>query len=208
MLAFSRTTGYAILALGCLERTQGAWVLSKQINACTGIPMPYLRKILHALGKAGLVETKRGYQGGFRLAQPAGEIRLIDVITAVEGEIAEKVCILGLRECNDKAPCPLHSYAGELRQELLEKLRNTSVADVGDYARSVHSELLRCATRGETAYLRPVDSLGMIDASLSGQIAVELPTVPRGETTPDSPTPNQPAAGDDPGSSSAADETL
>lgn len=167
MLSFSRTTGYAILALGCLESSRGAWVLSKQINSCTNIPMPYLRKILHALSKAGLVETKRGYHGGFRLARPAGEIPLAEVIAAVEGLPEHPRCLIGFSQCNDQAPCPLHPYAEQLREELARRLDETTVATVAEYARTIHSDLLRCQVDdGET----------FVQSMPEGIPAIDLPT--------------------------------
>ena len=65
MLSLSQTTGYAVLAMGCIGSWKGDWVRSEAIHECTGVPKPYLRKLLYALGQAGLLETKRGYEGGF-----------------------------------------------------------------------------------------------------------------------------------------------
>lgn len=50
-----------------------------------GVPAPYLTKHLQALARAGLVVSVPGPRGGFRLARPAGEISLLDVVDAVEG---------------------------------------------------------------------------------------------------------------------------
>ncbi|RMG02726.1 MAG: Rrf2 family transcriptional regulator [Planctomycetota bacterium] len=174
MLSFSKTTGYAVLALGCLEASGGKWVLSQQISACTGVPMPYLRKILHSLSKAGLVDTKRGYQGGFCLARPADEIRLIDVIEAVEGIPEKTPCLLGLTDCNDSAPCPLHPYAGKLRDEIRRRLEETTVASVAEYARLVRSELLRC--RPNPRLENDDDVAGTsVDPVVGGQLEQILP---------------------------------
>lgn len=50
-----------------------------------GVPGPYLAKSLQALSRAGIVESVAGRRGGFRLAKPAAEITLLDVVQAVEG---------------------------------------------------------------------------------------------------------------------------
>ncbi len=63
MLSLSQTTGYAILALGCLERSGTQWILARDIASRAGIPLPYLSKILHALVRPGLIHAKRGHRG-------------------------------------------------------------------------------------------------------------------------------------------------
>jgi Rrf2 family iron-sulfur cluster assembly transcriptional regulator len=136
MLSFSHTTGYAILALGCVESGNGHWVLSQQIHKCTGIPMPYLRKVLNALGQAGLIRTKRGYRGGFVLARPATEITLTDVVEAMERENPIPDCLLGLPGCSDATPCPLRSFWREERAKIERQLRDVTVAEAAECVRT------------------------------------------------------------------------
>lgn len=59
----------------------------RDIAERTGLPQPYLEQILLALKGAGLVKSKRGVGGGYVLAKPASEIRLSDIISAVDGPI-------------------------------------------------------------------------------------------------------------------------
>jgi len=59
----------------------------RDIAERTGLPQPYLEQILLALKGAGLVRSKRGVGGGYVLAKPATEIRLSDIISAVDGPI-------------------------------------------------------------------------------------------------------------------------
>lgn len=60
----------------------------RDIAERTGLPQPYLEQILLALKGAGLVRSKRGVGGGYVLARPAEEIRLSEVVSAVDGPIA------------------------------------------------------------------------------------------------------------------------
>ncbi|HMA91416.1 MAG TPA: Rrf2 family transcriptional regulator [Polyangiaceae bacterium] len=60
----------------------------KDIAARDGIPPRFLEQIFQDLKRAGIVASKRGPQGGYTLAQPAEEIRLGDIIRALEGPIA------------------------------------------------------------------------------------------------------------------------
>jgi Rrf2 family protein len=56
------------------------------------LPPAYLSKQLQALVRAGLLESVPGAKGGFRLVRPAGEISLMDVVTAIEGPEPAFVC--------------------------------------------------------------------------------------------------------------------
>ncbi len=134
MLSFSRTTGYAILALSCIAKWDGQWVLSQTIHQCTGVPMPYLRKILFALSKAGLVETKRGYRGGFVLARSPEEITFLDVVEAVEGNKLGGNCILGLPRCDNTAYCPMRGFCREQQSRMETQLARVTFADATQWA--------------------------------------------------------------------------
>jgi Rrf2 family transcriptional regulator, cysteine metabolism repressor len=59
-----------------------------QIAERQGIPKQYLDQLMLILRKAGLVESVRGRQGGYKLARPANSITLLDVVVALEGSIA------------------------------------------------------------------------------------------------------------------------
>jgi len=81
----SKRTGYAILALACMIDKKQGWYKVEDIAKQADIPRPFLHKIILALGKSGLVTTKRGLHGGMALARPANQITLLDVAEAVQG---------------------------------------------------------------------------------------------------------------------------
>ncbi len=134
MLSLSTTTGYAIRALACMsEVSTGHWVLARDIAEHTGIPRAYLAKILHALGKSGLVVAKRGYRGGFALARPASDISLLDVARAVEGKEGLTTCLLGLAECSDERACPTHAFWMEMRQRIEGELEQVTLREAAAF---------------------------------------------------------------------------
>lgn len=65
------------------------------------VPGPYMAKQLQALSKAGITRTARGKHGGYRLARPAAEITLWDIMTAIEGRKPVFVCT----EIRQNGPC-------------------------------------------------------------------------------------------------------
>jgi len=145
MLSLSQTVGYATLALGCIGSWKGQRVQSTQIQECTGVSMPYLRKILFLLGKSGLIEAKRGYRGGFLLARPASEITMLDVMEALGKDHAVPDCLLELDGCSDETPCPLHSFWQEERARIHDKLGEITVAEAAVSVRAARwGKLTQC----------------------------------------------------------------
>jgi len=150
MLALSQTTGYAILALSCLGDCEGRWVLAKDIAGCTGIPLPYLSKLLHALTGSGLIVAKRGYRGGFQIARPAERISLLDVAEAVEGRKWLPVCLLGLAECSDERACPTHEFWKKERGRIEKELSRLTLHDVAEFERQRGIRLTSCGCEHES----------------------------------------------------------
>lgn len=133
MNALSHTTGYAIVALSLVGASGGQWVQAQEIARRTGIPKPYLSKILHALGKAGLIRTKRGIGGGVTLSRPAAAVSLLDVASAVDPSAAQPRCFMGMASCSDAKPCPMHEYWKLTRDEIRRQLERTTLADVAEF---------------------------------------------------------------------------
>lgn len=76
----------ALLSLS-LHAETGAPTSVRDIAERTGLPQPYLEQILLALKGAGLVRSKRGVGGGYVLAKEPAQIKLSDIISAVDGPI-------------------------------------------------------------------------------------------------------------------------
>ncbi|OFV84771.1 MAG: hypothetical protein A2620_05575 [Acidobacteria bacterium RIFCSPHIGHO2_01_FULL_67_28] len=108
----------------------------REIAAGLGVPATYLAKVLQGLTRAGLLRAVRGPGGGVQLARPARDIRLWDVLAAVEPVGEFERCFLGLGECDDAHPCPLHESWGPIRARLLEMLQARSLDEFAAEAES------------------------------------------------------------------------
>src|SRR6185503_10757923 len=75
----------ALLSLALRESERPTSV--KEIAERTSLPQPYLEQILLSVKGAGLVRSKRGVGGGYVLARPPDEIRLAEILSAVDGPI-------------------------------------------------------------------------------------------------------------------------
>ena len=91
-MKISRSTGYALLAVGYLAKHQEEGIiLSQDVSKEYNIPLEYLLKILQQLVKANILRSKRGPRGGFSLARPPQKITLLQVIEAVDGPMVSQL---------------------------------------------------------------------------------------------------------------------
>ena len=131
-MIYSATTEYAIRALAHMATLPpGERILARDLAAATGVPRQFLGKILHRLARLGMLESAKGRGGGFRFAEDASAITLANVVEAVEGENVMKLCVLGLDECNDSQPCPMHDQWKAFRDRLTEKVHSATFMDLG-----------------------------------------------------------------------------
>jgi Rrf2 family protein len=92
----SRSTGYALLAVGYIAKNQGdGVVLSQDISRQYDIPLEYLLKILQQLVRANVLRSKRGPRGGFSLAKPTNKITMLEIIEAVDGPLTGELSLAG-----------------------------------------------------------------------------------------------------------------
>ncbi len=94
------------------------------------LPQPFLSKILKVLASRGILHSVRGPGGGFKLARLASQIRLLDIVEAIDGLSMFEECALGWKSCRDEQPCPLHNSWKPMRESLRSYLVETSVADL------------------------------------------------------------------------------
>ena len=130
MIGFSRTTGYAIQALSCLNDPACTCRAIADIAGCSSVPRQYLAKIGGALARAGIITAKRGVGGGISLTRPATAISLLQIVEAIEGSGWLGGCLLGIDPCACKRVCPTDVFWQRVRREITAELTGTSLADV------------------------------------------------------------------------------
>lgn len=129
----SQTTRYALQILGYLVSRQGERVRGDEVATATGIPANYLSKILNQLRKSGIVDSQKGWGGGFMVRPEALNRPIRDVVAVFEGEQAPnaiQVCVFGLPQCSDESPCPLHTYWGKIRDTYNEMLQEKTIGEL------------------------------------------------------------------------------
>ena len=98
---FSTKGRYALRVMADLANHEG-WVSLGDIAERQGISRKYLEQVMALLLKAGYVESTRGKSGGYRLARPAEEYTLGNILRAVEGTLAPVACL----DCTSGEICP------------------------------------------------------------------------------------------------------
>ncbi|MDP2481937.1 MAG: Rrf2 family transcriptional regulator, partial [Candidatus Palauibacterales bacterium] len=115
----------------CLARLHGPGVVrSAEMARATGIPANYLSKILHQLGREGIVSSERGRSGGFRLVRDPADVTLAEVVAPFEPQVERNRCLLGRPECSDGNPCGAHLGWKKIRGATIDFLENTTLYDV------------------------------------------------------------------------------
>ena len=88
MLTISSKTRYGIDALLALAESYGSGLLQiKDISKRCNIPHQYLEQIFNRLGKAGIIKSTRGNNGGYELASAPQRVTVLDIVNSLEGTI-------------------------------------------------------------------------------------------------------------------------
>jgi Rrf2 family protein len=123
-------------ALKALLNLAGARAIPKDVGAIAGeenIPRKFLEAIMSDLRRAGLVESRRGKLGGYRLARPAEAITFGEVMRVTNGPLALIPCASRAfyrrcDDCPDETACILRRIMGAVREEVSDILDRTTLA--------------------------------------------------------------------------------
>jgi len=126
----SQTARYLFRILGILAEQNGGWLQGKEIARRTTVPANYLSKLLHQLGRAGYVESRKGWGGGFRLKEATRTLSIGEVLDRMEGVPDLGECVFGLPACVEEEPCPLHEHWEAYRRRRRSMLENVTVGDL------------------------------------------------------------------------------
>jgi len=126
----TRTSQHAIRAMVAISRLDGeGYVTAKTVSGMVDVPPSFLAKVLQRLTVAGLLHSLRGPTGGVALARPATEIRLGEIVEAIDGRNPFDACPFGWPGCSKDDPCPLHPTWNQVLQPASELLRTATLAE-------------------------------------------------------------------------------
>jgi Rrf2 family iron-sulfur cluster assembly transcriptional regulator len=127
----SRTAHHAIQAVARLALLPpGEYAGATALAEKTGAPANYLGKLLQGMVGRGLLESRRGLRGGFRLARDPGRITLLEIVDPIDDLSGWNGCFLGRMMCSEEDPCAVHDQWVRMRQNYLGLLGLTTVAQI------------------------------------------------------------------------------
>lgn len=143
---FSKSCEYGIKAVIYIttQSLQGRRIKVGEIAENTDSPAAFTAKLLGILVKHNIVCSQKGPTGGFYIEfERIHDIKLGEIVFAVDGNSVYEGCGLGLDYCDAENPCPLHSDFVLIRDRLKTMLESTSVYDLAMKLESGESVLVR-----------------------------------------------------------------
>jgi Rrf2 family protein len=124
----------SLINLGIASEMKRKLVQVSELAESEQLPVKFLEQILHALKEAGIVESRRGKFGGYRLARPARTIFIGEVVRLIDGPLAPIGCVSQTAyepcTCPDEAHCGLRMLMVDVRNAIAGILDRYTLADV------------------------------------------------------------------------------
>lgn len=121
---------YAVRAMLELGLANGEGVSLKDVAQRWHVSLDYLEQIMPALRKAGLVRSKRGARGGYRLGKPAEQITLAEIVETLEGRYEPMECLSNPRICFASGACAIQEVWRDVQGAVHGVLNNVTLADL------------------------------------------------------------------------------
>ena len=119
----SQQSKYALRAVQYLAKVEkGTFHRVDEIARATGLPAPYLSKILKSLTQQGVLRSRRGKNGGVALQDDDTAVTFLEICRAVDDPIVKAECVLHKRLCNASRPCAFHEKWSATKKKLLQFL--------------------------------------------------------------------------------------
>ncbi len=132
---FSKACEYGIRAVLHIARAshQGKRVGLKEIAKAVDSPEAFTAKILQTLVRGNIIQSTKGPNGGFDMSEvQRKDVKMIDVVTTIDGPGLFENCALGLKQCDAKKPCPLHDQFLPIRNDIIKLLTQSTVTNVAE----------------------------------------------------------------------------
>lgn len=131
-MILSRSSEYAIRLIFYLIERQPLKQLARIRTVAEDLDVPYfqLAKVVNALKSEKILTSLTGPSGGIDLGERVESLTLLDIIRVFgDAEVLES-CILGLSECSDQNPCPIHTIWKDVKGEIKEIFSNKTLGQL------------------------------------------------------------------------------
>ncbi len=133
-MLLSKTAEYALRAIVyiALNDAQGLKVGIKDIAKELELPAHFMGKILQDLVRKSVIASVKGPGGGFFLHRQASEISILEVMQTIDGLEAFRKCGMGMKQCSDTHPCPLHDDIKVYRNQMYKVFSSKTIQTLVD----------------------------------------------------------------------------
>ena len=146
MIRLSRLTDYGIVLMAHLAGAGDGPHAARDIAAETQLPLPAVSKLLKSLAREGLLTSSRGAKGGYRLARPAEQITVPEMIAALEGRpLGFTECAQHPGACPQEAACHVRTPWQQISRAVQGALARITLADLVSPS---HSKIVPLASLG------------------------------------------------------------
>jgi Rrf2 family protein len=127
----SKKCKYAIravlfIATNADERRMGGQAVAESLR----IPKAFTFKILQELARKDIISSVKGPGGGFFISEDNKSTTLFDIIIAIDGPEVFKTCSMGLNQCSDQKPCPVHEGYKKVTKNLIGLYSKKNIAEL------------------------------------------------------------------------------
>lgn len=103
---------------------------AKEIANAINVPLPFLAKLLQDLVRKNIISSVKGPGGGFYLSEENIKTSLLCIVAHIDGISKFENCVLGLADCSDTKPCPLHFAVQPFKRALYNELSTNTIESV------------------------------------------------------------------------------
>lgn len=129
-----------MLILSQLARAPSAILSTTVLADVLHLPVTTVSKIMKILADAGMVTSARGSVGGYRLNRPAESITVLDIIRAMEGQVAMTECCTPSKLCSIDNICAIRDNWRKINHKIELLLASYTILDMADPAFDVHAK--------------------------------------------------------------------
>lgn len=128
-MIFSKSGEYALKSIIYINKNFdknpiGVDILSNDLE----LPKHYVSKLLQGVVKRGFLKSIKGIGGGYLPGD--NDLTIRDLMSSIEGCDRSDKCVMGISDCNDVNPCPLHQYYKPIKKEINEEVLNKKISEL------------------------------------------------------------------------------
>ena len=135
---FSKTTEYALRAtIYIAQKSTGEKKLGiDEITRAVNSPKHFTAKILQLLTRGNIISSVKGPNGGFFITDKQRLLSVKSVLIALDEYVVLEKCVLGLNECSETKPCPMHAQYKLIKPQLQKLFESRTIQSLADDIKS------------------------------------------------------------------------